>query len=82
MNQYGASEEEAIVELEKEVPKAWKDVVEGYMKSNKLPKAILMRVLNLARLSDHFYKEEDGYTLVEGATKHFITSILTNPVPI
>lgn len=76
MKQYEVSEEEAIAELEKEVVKAWKDIIEDHMKSTKLSNAILMRVLNLARLSDLFYKEEDGYTLANGATKHFITTIL------
>lgn len=83
MKQHEVSEEDAIVELGKEITKAWKDVIEDYiMKSTKLSNAILMRVLNLTRLSDLFYKKEDGYTFVHGDTKHFITSMLIDPIPI
>ncbi|XP_022143531.1 (-)-germacrene D synthase-like isoform X1 [Momordica charantia] len=81
MKQYGVSEEEAVVELEKQVIKAWKDVTEDYMKSNKFPNAILSCVINVNRLSDFFYKEEDGYTFPNGEIKRFITSMLKDPVP-
>lgn len=55
--------------------------------STKLSNAILMSVLNLARLSNLFYKEEDGHTLSlmeqpNVATKCFITSILRGPILI
>ena len=82
MKQHGVSEEETLVALENEVVRAWKDVVEDYMKSSNISKEICMRVLNLARLSDRFYKEEDGYTFADGTTKCFIASTLVDPVPI
>ncbi|CAK9321700.1 unnamed protein product [Citrullus colocynthis] len=82
MKQHGVSEEETIVELEKEVAKAWKDIIEDYIKySTNISNEILLRVLNLARLSDLFYKQEDGYTFVDGETKHFIASITIEPLP-
>lgn len=82
MKQHGVSEEETIVELEKEVAKAWKDIIEDYIKySTYISNEILLRVLNLARLSDLFYKQEDGYTFVDGETKHFIASITIEPLP-
>lgn len=82
MKEYGVSEEEAIAELENQIEKAWKDVIEDYTKSSKFPNVILDCVLNVARLSDLFYKEEDGYTFVNGQTKHFITLMLKDPLPI
>ncbi|KAE8650090.1 hypothetical protein Csa_009864 [Cucumis sativus] len=82
MKEYGVSEEEAIIELEKEVGTAWKDVTEDYTKfSLKLPNVILECVLNVARISDFFYKKVDGYTFADEETKHFIDLMLTHPVP-
>ncbi|KAL4026906.1 hypothetical protein IC575_015353 [Cucumis melo] len=83
MKQHEVSEEDAIVELGKEITKAWKDMIEDYiMKSTKLSTAIVIRVLNHGRLSEFFYKKEDGYTFVHGDTKHFITAMLIDPIPI
>ncbi|CAK9321703.1 unnamed protein product [Citrullus colocynthis] len=82
MKEYGVSEEEAIAELENQIETAWKDIIEEYTKSSKFPNVILDCVLNVARLSDLFYKEEDGYTFVNGQTKHFITLMLKDPLPI
>ncbi|KAL0550274.1 hypothetical protein IC582_014780 [Cucumis melo] len=81
VKEYEVSEEEALIELEKEVGTAWKDVTEDYTKSSlKFPNVILECVLNVARLSDFFYKEVDGYTFADGETKHFIDLMLTHPV--
>ncbi|XP_022143530.1 valencene synthase-like isoform X2 [Momordica charantia] len=82
MKQYGVSEGEAIHELEKQVIKAWKDIIEDYMKCTRFPNAILSCVMNVDRLSDFFYKEEDGYTFPNGETNRFITSMLKDPVPL
>lgn len=82
MKQYGVSEEKALNELENQVVEAWKDVIEDYTKSAKFPNVILDCVLNVARLSDLFYKEGDGYTFADGETKRFITLMLKDPVPI
>uniref|UniRef100_A0A0A0L4K8 Terpene synthase metal-binding domain-containing protein n=2 Tax=Cucumis sativus TaxID=3659 RepID=A0A0A0L4K8_CUCSA len=82
MKQYEVSEEVAVIELQKEIEKAWKDGIEDYiMKSTKFSNAILMRVLNLARLSDFYYKKEDGYTFSHGETKDFVTYMLIDPLP-
>ncbi|TYK19427.1 (-)-germacrene D synthase-like [Cucumis melo var. makuwa] len=81
MKQHGLSEEETLVELENEVIKAWRDITEDYIKTTNISNEILLRVLNLARLSDLFYKEEDGYTFVDKTTKHFIASIIVEPLP-
>ena len=43
---------------------------------------ILMRVLNLARVIDVIYKNEDGYTHSGTVLKDFVTSMLIDPVPI
>lgn len=44
------------------ISNAWKDVNEEFMKPTGVPAPILMRVLNLSRVMDVLYKEDDGYT--------------------
>lgn len=83
MIQYDVSEEEAIQELEKQVTNAWKDIIEDYVQSiEDVPNTILMSVINLARLSDTFYKDEDGYTYSSGETKRIVLSLVVDPLPI
>lgn len=84
MIQYNVPEKEARQELEKQVTNAWKDIIEDYIKSteNDVPNTIFKSVLNLARLSDTFYKDEDGYTCSGGETKRMIISLVLDPLPI
>lgn len=82
MTQYGVSKKEAIEELEKEVTNAWKNIIEDYVQSSDVPYTIFMFVVNLARVSNLFYKDEDGYTHPNGEIKLLITSLLVDPILI
>ncbi|XP_058730544.1 (-)-germacrene D synthase-like [Vicia villosa] len=82
MNEHGVSREDAINELSRKVTNAWKDINEELLHSTDVPKPILMRVLNLSRVADLFYKDEDCYTHSQGSLKKDIISILLNPCPI
>ncbi|RVW14963.1 (-)-germacrene D synthase [Vitis vinifera] len=62
MKQHGASEQETHNEFNKQVRDAWKDINEECLIPTAVPMPILMRVLNLARVIDVIYKNEDGYT--------------------
>ncbi|THG00889.1 hypothetical protein TEA_026258 [Camellia sinensis var. sinensis] len=62
MKQYGASEEEALVELKKRVTNAWKDINQECLRPTAVPMPLLLRVVNLARVINVLYKDEDGYT--------------------
>ncbi|XP_022154019.1 (-)-germacrene D synthase-like [Momordica charantia] len=82
MKQYDVSEKEAVEELKKQVTNSWKEIIEDFVKSIDVPNTTFMPVLNLARLSDTFYKDEDGYTYSDGETKLIVISLLVDPVPI
>ncbi|KAA8544974.1 hypothetical protein F0562_019809 [Nyssa sinensis] len=62
MKQYGGSEEEIDAEFGKQVCDAWKDINEECLSPTTVPMSLLTRVLNLARVIDVLYKDEDGYT--------------------
>ena len=47
-----------------------------------MPVPLHTRVVNLARVMDLFYKDEDAYTHVGGVIVEGITSILVDPVPV
>ncbi|XP_057507163.1 (-)-germacrene D synthase-like isoform X2 [Actinidia eriantha] len=82
MKQHGATEEEAIVELYEQVTNAWKDMNAECLYSTKVPMPLLVRVLNLARVINVLYKDEDSYTHSGTRTKNFVTSVLIDSVPI
>ena len=84
MMQYNVLEKEAIRELlEKQVANAWKNIIEDYVESiEDVPNTIFKSVLNLARLSETFYKDEDGYTCSDGETKRIVISLVLDPIPI
>ena len=82
MKQHGAIEEEAIVELYDQVTNAWKDMNAECLYSTKVPMPLLVRVLNLARVINVLYKDEDSYTHSGTRTKNFVTSVLIDSVPI
>ncbi|KAL4619172.1 hypothetical protein ACB092_06G060600 [Castanea dentata] len=82
MAQYGATEEDAINELRKEVTNAWKDINEECLYPTIVSKPIIMSILNLTRVMDVVYKDEDGYTNAGIVLKDFVTSLLIDPVPL
>ncbi|KAI4354667.1 hypothetical protein L6164_003514 [Bauhinia variegata] len=82
MKEHGVQKHEAIDELQKEVVKAWKDVNEEFLDPTQVPKPLLMPVLNLTRVMDVLYKNEDCYTYSQGSTKNYIKALLLNPVPV
>ncbi|PON55954.1 Squalene/phytoene synthase [Trema orientale] len=81
MTQYGATEEEAIEELRKQIIHAWNDINEECLYPTTVPMPLLTRILNLARVVDVVYKDEDGYTHAQVVLKDFIAAMFINPVP-
>ncbi|KAM1020778.1 hypothetical protein ACFX2I_041969 [Malus domestica] len=82
MMKYGATKEEAVIELRRQVNKAWKDINEACLHPTAVPMPLLIRILNFARVMDVVYKCEDGYTIAEGGLKDFIVSTLVEPVAL
>ncbi|KAL0549935.1 hypothetical protein IC582_014430 [Cucumis melo] len=81
MKQYDCSEEEACIELHKEVVDAWKDTNEAFYRPFNVPVPVLMRVLNFSRVINLLYLDEDGYTNAKSGTKFLIKSLLVDPLP-
>ncbi|KAM3744366.1 hypothetical protein ACB098_06G048100 [Castanea mollissima] len=81
MAERSGTEEEAINEFCKQVTDAWKDINKECLCPTTVPMPILMRILNLARVIDVVYKDEDGYTHAGIVLKDFVTSMLIDPVP-
>ncbi|KAK7405096.1 hypothetical protein VNO78_06292 [Psophocarpus tetragonolobus] len=78
MKEYKISRQEAIEELAKLVESAWKDINEACLNPTQVPMPFLLRVVNLARMMDVLYKEEDNYTNPGGIMKDYIKALLVN----
>nr|A0A348AUV5.1 RecName: Full=Valerianol synthase TPS1A; AltName: Full=Terpene synthase 1; Short=ChTPS1; AltName: Full=Terpene synthase 1a; Short=ChTps1a [Camellia hiemalis]BBC44636.1 valerianol synthase [Camellia hiemalis] len=81
MKQRGVSKQEAIVELYKMIENAWRDINEEMLKPTAISMKLLIRVLNLSRISDVVYKYVDGYTHPEIIKDHVI-SLFEDPIPM
>ncbi|CAL8152270.1 unnamed protein product [Prunus armeniaca] len=62
MKENGATEEETIIELGKQVNKARKDINEEWINLTTIPMPLPLRILNFARTNELMYKHEDGFT--------------------
>nr|TKS11203.1 hypothetical protein D5086_0000074780 [Populus alba] len=82
IRQYGLSEQEVYKEFHMQVVNAWKDINEECLKPTAVPMPLLERILNLSRVIDVIYKEEDEYTHVGEVMKNNIASLLIDSVPI
>ncbi|GFZ04840.1 terpenoid cyclases/Protein prenyltransferases superfamily protein [Actinidia rufa] len=80
--QHGTTEEEAIIELYKQVTHSWKDLNAECLRPTKVPMPLVARVLNLARVLYVIYQDEDGYTHSGTKVKNFVTSVLIDSMPI
>ncbi|KAI3456990.1 hypothetical protein Pfo_013653 [Paulownia fortunei] len=82
MNQNGTSEKEAFAEFLEQVKKAWKDINQECLKPTRVSLPILMNVVNLTRLINLLYGDEDGFTNPTTKTKDYINCVLIEPVTI
>ncbi|KAL3528227.1 hypothetical protein ACH5RR_012883 [Cinchona calisaya] len=84
MKHYNVSEQEALEKFEEIAEDAWKDINEEFLiPSATMPREILMRFLNIARVVDVFYKHrEDGFTNPHKVLKPSIIALLVDPVSV
>ncbi|XP_028807761.1 (-)-germacrene D synthase-like [Neltuma alba] len=82
MKEHGVTRQEAIEEFRRVVSNAWKDMNEELLRPLEVDRPFLMPPLNLARVMDVLYKEEDNYTHAKGIMKNSITALLVDPVPV
>ncbi|KAK7405095.1 hypothetical protein VNO78_06288 [Psophocarpus tetragonolobus] len=81
MKQHNTSRQYAMKELLKMVGNAWKDINEACLNPTQVPIHFLLRVVNLARMMDVLYKDEDIYTNAGGLMKDYIQALLVNKMP-
>ncbi|MCE3216279.1 hypothetical protein HAX54_005865 [Datura stramonium] len=82
MNEYGATKEEAYLEMKKIIENKWKDLNREYLKRINLPRIWLMPVINLARIAEFVYKDEDAYTVSKNNLRVIISMVLVDPITI
>ncbi|KAM7486328.1 hypothetical protein LguiA_002337 [Lonicera macranthoides] len=82
MKHHSITKEETFAEFNRRITNAWKDMNQECLSPTVVPMALLERVLNLARVINLVYKDEDGYTHAKTRVKNFITSLLIESVPI
>ncbi|VYS57370.1 unnamed protein product [Arabidopsis thaliana] len=81
MKQHGVTKEEASQELRKMNKDNYKVVMEEFMNTHDhLPRQVLLRCHNIARIFDVFYTEVDGYCDPKGKIEHFMTSLYLHPI--
>ncbi|KAM7506355.1 hypothetical protein LguiB_005259 [Lonicera macranthoides] len=81
MREHGVvSKEEVMEEFYKRIENAWKDINEEYYRL-PIPMPLIIRCLNLTRILDVVYKEEDGYMHLpsQNKTKVIIRLFFTGP---
>ncbi|CAN4115214.1 unnamed protein product [Withania somnifera] len=81
MEEHNLSVEEASEKLYEIAENAWKDLNKECIKPTSMPSEILMRVVNLTRLIDVVYKNnQDGYSDPKNNVKSVIEALLVNPI--
>ncbi|KAH1143100.1 hypothetical protein AAZX31_12G130900 [Glycine max] len=78
IKQHNTSRKDAIDQLRKMVDNAWKDINEACLNPTQVPMTFLKPIVNLARVIDVLYKDEDNYTNAGGVMKDYIQALLVN----
>ncbi|CAN4109972.1 unnamed protein product [Withania somnifera] len=82
MNEYGATKEESYTAIRKIIENRWKDLNRGCLKSTAVPRVLLMPMLNLTRVAEFFYKDEDAYTFSKNNLKDIVFMVLVDPITV
>ncbi|KAL2242564.1 vetispiradiene synthase 3 [Sesamum indicum] len=83
MKENRVTKEEAVNKLFEMATNAWKDINEGCLRPSSYSRDVLIRILNLERIIDVTYKNnEDGYTRPEKVLKPHIVALFVNPIEI
>ncbi|KAK6231026.1 hypothetical protein QUC31_002544 [Theobroma cacao] len=82
MKQHNLSEKDALHDLKKKLEDGWKDINEECMRPTAIPRDLLLRILNFARVTYLFYKHGDGYTDPDPYMKDDIRALFVDPVRI
>ncbi|GAB4836558.1 hypothetical protein Ancab_001470 [Ancistrocladus abbreviatus] len=81
IRQYNTSEEHAYDGLNQRIEDAWKDVNQEILKPVVVPMSLLTVILNLLRVVDVLYKDEEGFTTISQNTKDMIKDMFIDSIP-
>ncbi|CAL9220834.1 unnamed protein product [Arabidopsis halleri] len=82
MKQHGVTKEAAVEELRKMERENHNIMMEEFMMSKDVPRQILVRLVNIARVMDLFYKEGDGFGHPDQKLIHLLASLFLHPIPL
>nr|AAX40666.1 sesquiterpene synthase [Fabiana imbricata] len=82
MNDYGVTKEEAYTKMRKIIENKWKNVNRGCLKPLAVARVLPMAMLNLSRVAEFFYKDEDAYTVSKNNLRDIISMVLVDPITI
>ncbi|XP_077221452.1 putative terpene synthase 2 isoform X3 [Tasmannia lanceolata] len=81
VKEHGCSEQEACDKLQELIKIAWKGLSQACL-DPPVSLALLMPIVNLARVMEVLYKNDDGYTFAEGKTKERIITLFVEPIAL
>ncbi|XP_077223186.1 putative terpene synthase 2 isoform X2 [Tasmannia lanceolata] len=81
VKEHGCSKQEACDKLQELIKIAWKGISQACL-DPPASLALLMRVVNLARVMEVMYKNDDGYTFAQGKTKERIIALFVEPIAL
>nr|XP_034909751.1 probable terpene synthase 6 [Populus alba]TKR66322.1 terpene synthase/cyclase family protein [Populus alba] len=82
MKQYDASEKKAIEEIQKMDVNAWKDINEDCMRPTNAPMLLLQHFVNLIRVTDVSYGNDDDAFTIPSSLKDYVTLLYIEQVPM
>ncbi|CAM8980238.1 unnamed protein product [Rhodiola kirilowii] len=82
MNDTGASEDAAREHVKTLVTEGWKKLNECVMEERILSATGVERLLNSVRAAHCFYQHGDGHGNQDGETKHLMSQLLFDPIPL
>ncbi|KAL9381983.1 hypothetical protein Peur_025018 [Populus x canadensis] len=82
MKQYAVSGKKATEEIQKMVANGWKDINEDCMRPTNAPKVLLQHNVNLARVTDVMYGDDDDAYTIPLSLKDYITLLYVEEVPM
>ncbi|CAN7120665.1 unnamed protein product [Brassica rapa subsp. narinosa] len=78
MKQFCVSKERAVQVITNIVSNAWKDLNQELMRPHSFRFPFLIRILNLSRVIDLFYRYTDAYTNPEFLKEHIVSLLIEN----
>jgi len=82
MKQYDVSDKKAIEEIQKMVANGWKDINEDCMRPTNAPMLLLQHIVNLARVTDVVYGDDDDAYTIPLSLKDYVTLLYVEQVPM